>query len=312
MRLLTKIADLNLELIEDILTRALRYQNLYREGVRSENILGGKVVSMIFEKPSLRTKVAFEVATNYLGGFPVFLTSEQIIASGGNQKGRESVPDIARNLERFGDLIVARVYSHETIKQIAQSVKIPVINALCDLHHPTQALADLMTLKICFPEPEQRLTLAFIGDGNNVATSLMQICALSGINFRIASPKGYELKAEQIQVAQDYCIQSGSTLAFFNNAKEAAEGVDAIYADTFVSMGQESEKLARAEAFKGFQINTDLMNCAKSDAIFLHCLPAYRGEEVTNDVMDSKWSRVFDQAECRLHIAKALISKMLS
>lgn len=267
---------------------------------------------MIFEKPSLRTKVAFEVATHYLGGFPVFLTSEQIIASGGNQKGRESVPDIARNLERFGDLIVARVYSHETIRQIACSVKIPVINALCDLHHPTQALADLMTIKMVFPNPGYRLSLAFIGDGNNVSTSLMQICAMTGIDFNIATPKGYELAESEIEVAKQFAQKSGAKLNFFNDPKSAVNNVDVVYTDTFVSMGQETEKQVRAKAFEGFQVNSELMKLAKESAIFLHCLPAYRGEEVTNEVMDSKWSKVFDQAECRLHIAKALISCMLA
>lgn len=311
MQHLRSISDLTLPMIEDILVRAFRYQHLHKQGIRQEYVLGGKVVAMIFEKPSLRTKVAFEVATFYLGGCPVFLSSDQILASGGNEKGRESVPDIARNLERFGDLIVARVYKNEVIEQIASSVKIPVINALCDKHHPTQALADLMTLRMFFPDHKKRLSVAFVGDGNNVATSLMQICAMSGVDFRIATPQGYELPKPEVEVARRFAKERGVKILETLDPEEAVEGAHAVYADTFVSMGQEAEKNIRAEAFKGFQINSALMQKAHKDAIFLHCLPAYRGEEVTNEVMDSKWSRVFDQAECRMHIAKALIAKLL-
>ena len=312
MQHLRSISDLTLTTIDDIIARAFRYQHLYKQGIRQEYLLGGKGVAMIFEKPSLRTKVAFEVATFYLGGYPVFLSSQQILASGGNEQGRESVPDIARNLERFTDLIVARVYKHEVIQQIADSVKIPVINALCDQHHPTQALADLMTLRMCFPDPKERLSVAFIGDGNNVATSLMQICAMSGIDFRIAAPQGYELPKKEVSLAKEFAEKTGAQIFETHIPAQAADGAKAVYADTFVSMGQEEEKKIRAAAFKNYQIDSELMKKAAPDAVFLHCLPAYRGEEVTNEVMDSKWSRVFDLAECRMHIAKALIAKMLA
>lgn len=312
MRHLRTISDLSSYAVEDLLTRAFRFRRLYMEGVRQEAILGGKSVAMIFEKPSLRTKVAFEVATFYLGGYPVFLSSSQILASGGNEQGRESIPDIARNLERFSDLIVARVYKHQVIEQIAESVKIPVINALCDEHHPTQALADLMTLRMCFPNASEQLTVAFVGDGNNVANSLMQLCAMMGINFRIATPEGYELPQAQVQIGKNYAAKTGSAIVEVRSPAEAVAGAHAVYADTFVSMGQEAEKAARAADFRPYQITSDLMKKARSDAIFLHCLPAYRGEEVTDEVMDSKWSRVFDQAECRLHIAKALIVNLLT
>jgi ornithine carbamoyltransferase len=311
MKHLRKVADLDLALIDQIIQQAFRYRDLYRQGLRKEDRLGGKVVAMIFEKPSLRTKVAFEVATSYLGGCPVFLSSSQILASGGNQKGRESVADIARNLERFGDLIVARVYKHEVIEQISSSTQIPVINALCDRHHPTQALADLMTLRMFFPNPERRLRVAFVGDGNNVATSLMQICAMAGVDFRIATPIGYELPKEQVTIAKEMARKNSSQVIESGSPQEVVADADAVYTDTFVSMGQEEEKQARQLAFRNYQINSKLMQIANKDAIFLHCLPAYRGEEVTDDVMDSKWSRVFDQAECRMHIAKALLVKFL-
>lgn len=311
MQHLRTISDLNADLVDDIISRASRFQQHSQTGIRQEDMLRGKVVAMIFEKPSLRTKVAFEVATFYLGGYPVFLSSSQILASGGNEQGRESVPDIARNLERFGDLIVARVYKHQVIQQIADSVNIPVINALCDEHHPTQALADLMTLKMFFPNPSERLTVAFVGDGNNVATSLMQICAMKGVNFRIAAPEKYQLPHAQVGIAAELAAKTGASIIETSDPSEAVQGAHAVYADTFVSMGQESEKRERAQAFKSYQIDATLMRKARADAIFLHCLPAYRGEEVTSEVIDSKWSRVFDQAECRLHIAKALLSNML-
>ena len=163
-----------------------------------------------------------------------------------------------------------------------------------------------------FPEPKDRLSVAFIGDGNNVATSLMQICAIAGVNFRIAAPKGYELDRSEVSIAKELAKVTGAQIFESNNPTEAVDGANAVYADTFVSMGQESEKKTRADAFKGYQIDSNLMKRAHSDAIFLHCLPAYRGEEVTNEVMDSKWSRVFDQAECRMHIAKALLAKLLA
>jgi ornithine carbamoyltransferase len=168
-----------------------------------------------------------------------------------------------------------------------------------------------MTLRMFFPDHKKRLSVAFVGDGNNVATSLMQICAMAGVDFHIATPKGYELPKAEVEVARKLAKERGVQILETLSPEEAVEGSHAVYADTFVSMGQETEKKARAEAFKGFQIDSALMQKAHKDAIFLHCLPAYRGEEVTNEVMDSKWSRVFDQAECRMHIAKALIAKLL-
>jgi ornithine carbamoyltransferase len=294
---LTKITDLNAEDIKQLIESAFEYKAKFDKGIRSEDVLEGKSVAMIFEKPSLRTKVAFELAAKYLGGTSVFLSSGQIFASGNNEKGRESIPDIARNLERFCDLIFARVYSHDTIQILAQSVSKPVINALCDLHHPTQALADLMTIQ-WHKEKFDGLKVAFIGDGNNVAVSLMQACELMGIEFAIATPKGYEIPLE---------FANGHFQAT-NDPVEAVMDADVVYADTFVSMGQEEDKLERLKEFEGFQVNSKLLSHAKPDAIFMHCLPAHRGEEVTDEVMDSSQSVIFDQAECRMHIAKALLS----
>jgi ornithine carbamoyltransferase len=313
---LRRISDLGREQIEGLLARAFRFKTLKGLGVRREQDLDGRVVAMIFEKPSLRTKVSFEVATSYLSGTPVFLTSEQILASGGNEQGRESVVDIAKNLERMADIIVARVYSHRTIEIMAESVQIPVINALCDQHHPCQALADLMAIKWHLGDRDQvndcrdlvGKTLCFIGDGNNVATSLMQAAVTVGINVTIASPPGYEVPAAEIAFAKERAAASGAAIRLESDPERAIGGADVVYTDTFVSMGQEREKVKRMSDFANYQVNAALMSRAAPSAIFLHCLPAHRGEEVTDGVMDGPQSKVFDQAECRLHVAKALLS----
>ncbi|MBI5413093.1 ornithine carbamoyltransferase [Candidatus Peregrinibacteria bacterium] len=304
---LTCISDLAKKEIIAIVKRAFEFKAKSDCGIRHENLLNGKFVAMIFEKPSLRTKVAFELAAAYLGGIPIFLTSSQILASGGGEHGRESIPDIARNLERFVDLVLARVYSHDTIKILAKTLKKPVINALCDKHHPTQALADLMAITR-HKKSLKNLKVAFIGDGNNVATSLMQICATVGINFAIASPKGYEIPIVEQTVGAEMAKKSGVSLHFLKSPKDAAKNADVIYTDTFISMGQENEKAKRLRDFKGYCVDSKLLKFAKPDAIFMHCLPAHRGEEVTNEVMDCQNSIVFDQAECRMHIAKSLLT----
>lgn len=307
---LTKITDLTSVEVEMIIKNAFEYKRKADQGVRKENIHEGSVVALIFEKPSLRTKVAFEVATAYFGGIPVFLSSQQILASGQNEKGRESMPDIAKNIERYADLIFARVYSHETVETIAKSVNKPVLNGLCDRHHPTQALADLMAIQ--WHKGNTKVKVVFIGDGNNVATSLMQICAMMGIDFAIACPKGYEIPASELEIAKHLSKQNGSALEFYTAPLEAVKNADIVYTDTFVSMGQETEKSERLKSFQNYQVTMSLLKEAKSDALFMHCLPAHRGEEVTNEVMDSQQSIVFDQAECRLHVAKSLIHFYLS
>ncbi|NMC64238.1 MAG: ornithine carbamoyltransferase [SAR324 cluster bacterium] len=310
MKNLTKVSDLCEPDVERLLESAFRFKELHDKGIRREKILDGLVIAMIFEKPSLRTKVAFEVAASFLGAVPIFLSSSQILASGQNEVGRESIPDIGRNLERFCDLIIARVYSHRTIEELSGIVRCPLINALCDRHHPTQALADLMAIRM-HKQMQDSLKVAFIGDGNNVATSLMQICALSGLNFSIASPEGFEIPPVEREIAFNFAKNYRTNVEFLRSAQDAVNDADVVYTDTFVSMGQEGEKTKRREAFQGYQVNETLMSKAKPDAVFMHCLPAHRGEEVTDEVMDSKQSIVFDQAECRLHIAKALLCMML-
>lgn len=310
MQHLTKIADLTRTEVVRIVEKALVFHEQHNAGCRREDVLAGRVIALVFEKPSLRTKIAFEVAAQYLGGTAVFLSSSQILASGNNQHGRESIPDIGRNLERFADLIAARVYRHETILELAASVRVPVVNALCDRHHPTQALADLTAMIACKGQ-EARLKVAYVGDGNNVATSLVQLCTLWGFDVAVATPTGFELPPTEVSVAQAFAVDSGSAVEFTADPVMAVVGADVVYTDTFVSMGQEAEKALREKAFTGYQVTTQLMAKAKPDAVFMHCLPAHRGEEVTNEVMDGRASIVFDQAEFRLHVIKALLSELL-
>lgn len=307
---LIEISDLSRDEVEKILSSAYEFKAAHDRGVRRQPILDGRVVALLFEKPSLRTKVSFEVAAATLGGTVTFLSSSQILASGQQESGRESIPDIARNLERFCDVIVARVYHNEVLHEMGDSIKIPVINALCDQHHPTQALADIMAIRRHF-RGQDKIKVAFIGDGNNVATSLIQICALCGIDAAIASPKGYEIPDTQQNIAKNFATSSGSKLDFVNSCESALMNADVVYSDTFVSMGMEADTKKRLKDFGSYQVDSQMMKLARPDAVFMHCLPAHRGEEVTDEVIDSNQSIVFDQAECRLHIAKALLKHIL-
>lgn len=302
----TTLTDLNSIDIQTIIDLAFEFK---KAPSLHKNALAGKTVGMIFEKPSLRTKVSFELASHQLGATPFFLTSKEILSSGNNTQGRESIPDIARNLERFADILVARVYKHESILTLADNVEKPVVNALCDLYHPSQALADFMAMQ--WHKADQKWSVAFVGDGNNVATSLMHICAIMGKDFSIASPEGYTIPEKERKLAADIASKSGSKITFTSDPIVAVKNADFVYTDTFVSMGQESEQTQRLKAFKNYQVTNELLKHAKPDACFMHCLPAHRGEEVTDEVMDSNQSIIFDQAECKLHTAKALIYFLL-
>jgi ornithine carbamoyltransferase len=267
--------------------------------------LGGKVLALLFEKPSLRTRVSFEVAMRQLGGQAIYLSPAEV-----GLGERESVPDVARILSRYVDVIAARTFRHETLELLASYASVPVINALSDLEHPCQALADLFT--IYEKKGELRgLTLAYVGDGNNVAHSLMLAASLSGMNFRIASPKGYQVQEEVWQMAQGYAVDSGAEVSCTEEPHQAVTGADVVYTDVWTSMGQEAEAEERRQVFTGYQINSELMSLAKEDAILMHPLPAHRGEEVSGDILDSPRSVVFDQAENRMHLTKALLSHML-
>jgi ornithine carbamoyltransferase len=264
--------------------------------------LAGKTVSMIFQKPSLRTRVSFEVGIVQLGGHPITLAQESV----GLGK-RESVADVARVLARYNDMIVARVFEHDILVEMARCIDIPVINALSDLSHPCQVLADAYTLRQ-HGKLFEGAKVVFVGDGNNVANSWLEFAARFPIHFVLASPKGYEPNKEVFFLAKSSGM---SRIEIVENPTAAVWDADVIYGDVWTSMGQESENETRKRDFAPYQINSTLMGYAKPDAIFMHCLPAHRGEEVTDEVMDSPQSVVFDEAENRLHIQKAIMAKLI-
>jgi ornithine carbamoyltransferase len=268
-------------------------------------VLSDKTLALVFEKPSLRTRVSFEVAMRQLGGQVVYLSPAEV----GLGK-RESVADVARVLSRYVDVIAARVFSHDSLEELATNADIPVINALSGKEHPCQAVADLMTIYE-HKGNLRGLTLAFVGDGNNVAASLAFACALSGMNFVIATPKGYELPKAVVEQAQNLAENSGGEIECGTDPKMAVRGADVVYTDTWTSMGQEAENTVRIKAFSGFQVDSALMSLADDDAIFMHCLPAHRGQEVSDEVIESRASVVFDQAENRLHAQKAVLAELL-
>ena len=308
MKGITKISDLSVNELNSIIEMADRFRVGRSQGISEDLPLAGRFVALVFEKPSLRTKVSFEVATVALGGHPIFLSSEQIFASGGNQAGRESVPDIGRNIERFCDVIIARVFRHETIALLSAAVKVPVINALCDQHHPCQAIADVVTMEQFSARRGSGLKVSYIGDGNNVATSLVQACVMRGHSVAVASPAGYEVPIREQEVTHSLRVNKEQSIEFVREPSAVIEDADIVYTDTFISMGQEDQRAARLESFKGYQVNRELMAKAPGHVKFMHCLPAHRGEEVTDEVIDSAQSIVFDQAESRLHVAKAVLA----
>lgn len=269
------------------------------------SILEGKILALLFEKPSLRTRVSFEVAMRQSGGQCIYLSPAEV-----GLGERESVADVARVLSRYVDCIAARTFSHQTLKILANCSDVPVINALSDLEHPCQALADLLTIYEKKGELEG-LTLAYIGDANNVAHSLLLAAALTGINFQIASPPGYTVNERLLNLTQEYARDSGSKILCTEEPRVAVNGADVVYTDVWTSMGQETEREVRRQVFAKYQVNSELLSLAKEDAIFMHDLPAHRGEEVTNDVLDGPHSVVFDQAENKMHLLKALLTQIM-
>jgi len=267
--------------------------------------LEGKTLVLIFEKPSLRTRVSFELAMRQLGGHTICLSPGEV-----GLGERESVADVARVLSRYVDVIAARTFSHQTLEVLANYSSVPVINALSDLEHPCQALADLFTIYEKKGELSG-LTLAFVGDGNNVAHSLLLAASLTGMNFRIASPAGYTVQDKILRLTQDYASDSGAEIFCAEEPRLAVDGADIVYADVWTSMGQEPEAQERRQIFAGYQVNTELLSLAKKDAILMHPLPAHHGEEVAEGILDSPQSVVFDQAENRMHVQKALLAEML-
>jgi len=262
--------------------------------------LAGKTLFMYFEKPSLRTRVTFEAGMTQLGGHAIYFTGAD-----GKIGVRESVEDVARNLERWVDGAMCRTFSHEMIQELARFAQIPIINGLTDHLHPCQALADYLTLQEVKGELQGR-KLAYVGDGNNVAHSLMHGGARLGVNVSVITPPGYEPSEEVLSASSAAAAQTGATIEVSNDMG-AVEGADAIYTDAWASMGQESEAAERKKLFMSYQINADVMSRAGGDPIFMHCLPAHRGEEVTDDVADSSQSVIFQEAENRLHAQKAVM-----
>ncbi len=270
-----------------------------------EGPLAGKTLALVFEKPSLRTRVSFDVAMRELGGHCIYLSPPEV-----GLGEREPVSDVARVLSGYVDGIAARTFAQETVEELARWSEVPVINALSEGEHPCQALADLQTVL----ERKRRLagvTLAFIGDGNNVARSLCLGAAMSGMHFRVASPAGYELPAAVVARAEELARASGGSVSLPREPEEAAAEADVVYTDVWASMGQEAEAAVRREAFAGYQVDGKLMSLAKADAMFMHDLPAHRGEEVAAEVIEGAQSVVFEQAENRMHAQKALLALLL-
>ncbi len=290
-------------MLDRFLNVALRLKKQYLATGRNEPLAAGKVLAMIFEKPSLRTRVSFDVAMHHLGGSAIYISPNEI-----GLGVRESVPDAARVLSGFCDAIMARTFAHATIEGLARHSHRPVINGLSDHSHPCQVMADIMTIQEHFGHLDD-LTVAYIGDGNNVARSLLEICGLMGIKFRIATPQGYPLDDASIAAAE--AISPGLDFAAGNDPRQAVSHADVIYTDTWISMGQEDQKTARLPIFQPYQINRQLLSAAPGHAVVMHCLPAYRGVEITDDVLDGEQSVVFDQAENRLHFQKGLLAVLI-
>jgi ornithine carbamoyltransferase len=269
------------------------------------SMLSGRHIGLLFDKPSLRTRTTFEIAVCELGGHVVALQPDVALGQ------REPVADVARNLERWIDAVVIRTFSQRVLVEFAASTRcLHVVNALTDEEHPCQAIADLLTLQERWGQLRGR-TLAFVGDGNNVATSLAHAAAMMGVHLRVASPSGYELPAEAVRQATD-AARFGARLRLVSSPADAVAGADAVYTDTWTSMGQETEAEVRRRVFAPYQVNEQLMAFARPGALFMHCLPAHRGEEVTAEVFESAASVVFDQAENRLHGQKALLLMLLA
>ena len=271
----------------------------------ASTLLAGKTLALLFEKPSLRTRVSFDVAIRELGGHCIYLSPPEV-----GLGSREPISDVARVLSRYVDGIAARTFEHETVEELARHATVPVINALSAAEHPCQALADLLTVR------EKKgalrgLTLAYVGDGDNVAASLALGCAMAGMRFRIASPEGYELPASVVAQARELARANGGSIELLRKPHEATAEADVVYTDVWASMGQEAERAERREAFAGYTVDGEVMSKAKRDAIFMHDLPAHRGEEVTAEVIDGAQSVVFDQAENRLHAQKAVLALVM-
>ncbi len=303
-RHLVCLHDFTTEEILQILDRADELKRRYREG-RQEQLLAGKTLAMIFQKPSLRTRVSFEAGMHRFGGHAIYLGPSDI------QLGkREATADIARNLSRYADAIMARTFAHADVVGLAENASVPVINGLSDLLHPCQILADLQTVREKKGDFAGK-KLAFLGDGNNVAHSLLHGCAKLGMHVSLAVPEGYEPNPDVLKQAKEDAQKTGAQLQVTHDLKEALKNACAVYTDVWASMGQEEEKKIRQQAMQPYQLNQAALSQAEPDAIVLHCLPAHRGEEIVDEVIDGPQSVVFDQAENRLHAQMSVLTQVI-
>ncbi len=299
---LISIKDLASAEVEDILNLT---DKIKKNKADYANTLTGKTLALIFQKPSNRTRVSFEVGMFQLGGHSIYLGPHEI-----NLGVRESIEDVAKTLSRYVDAIVLRTFEHKNVVDLAQFADVPVINGLSDLLHPCQALADIYTVREKLKSLDG-VTLAYIGDGNNVCNSLLHACSKIGINMNIATPKGFEPDKGVFNESKGISKAKNTVINLYSEPKEAAKNADVIYTDVWTSMGQEKEAQSRKKIFKGFQINSSLLKLAKKGALVMHCLPAHRGEEITDEIMESRNSVIFDQAENRMHVQKAVLIKLL-
>ncbi|MBC7250320.1 MAG: ornithine carbamoyltransferase [Anaerolineae bacterium] len=300
------IADLSPDEVWALLDKARELKTELREKGENKPLLKGKTLGMVFQKPSLRTRVSFDMAMIQLGGQALYLSPNEI------QLGkRESTADVARVLSRYVDAIMARVFAHRDVEELAAYSRVPVINGLSDFNHPCQGMADLLTIY----EHYDRLTglkLAYVGDGNNVATSLLFGATKTGMHIAVASPPGYEPKPAVVHLARNFAAESGSEVLITNDPQQAVANADVIYTDVWTSMGQEAETEQRLKIFPPYQVNSALVAQAKPEVIVMHCLPAHRGQEITDEVADGPHSVLFDQAENRMHAQKAILVSLLA
>ncbi len=297
------ISDLSSSEVQDLLDLAVRLKKEYFEK-GNPPLFKGKVLGMIFQKPSLRTRVSFDMAMRHCGGDALYLSPNEI----GLGK-RESIADVARVLSGYVQALMARVFEHEHVLELAKWSNIPVVNGLSDYNHPCQGMADALTIQEKFGK-KKGLNVTFVGDGNNVAVSLMHVSAKLGWNFTLASPEGYDLNPKAVEIAKNIAKETGSKLNFLRDPNQAVKGAQVIYTDTWTSMGQEEETAKREKVFPPYQVNAKLVNEADKDAIVMHCLPAHRNHELTDDVADGPHSVIFPQAHNRLHAQKAILARL--
>ncbi len=300
-----EIAHHSPAVLQNLLDLAIRLKQDYKT-CGNPAILAGKTLAMVFQKPSLRTRVSFDMAMRHVGGDALYLSPAEI----GLGK-RESIADVARVLSGYVDGIMARVFDHQHVLELAHWASVPVINGLSDYNHPCQGMADALTIQEEFGSLKG-LNVTYVGDGNNVSTSLMHICAKLGANFTIASPEGFDMTERAVLLGREFAAESGSRLAFLRDPHAAVKDAHVIYTDTWTSMGQEEEAARREKVFPPYQVNAALVGEARPDCIVLHCLPAHRNHEITDEVADGPHSRLFPQAENRLHAQKAILVELLA